>query len=78
MQITSDFLVIGSGIAGLSYALKVADSGTVCVVTKARRDDSATNLAQGGIAAVISDSDSFDQHIEDTMVAGGWLSHPDV
>ncbi|WP_148894546.1 L-aspartate oxidase [Geothermobacter ehrlichii] len=78
MKITSDFLVIGSGIAGLSYALKVADHGTVCIVTKSKSDDSATNLAQGGIAAVSSSADSFDQHVEDTMVAGAWLSRPDI
>jgi L-aspartate oxidase len=78
MKITSDFLVIGSGIAGLSYALKVADHGTVCVVTKREISETATNLAQGGIASVISVEDSFDSHIRDTMVAGAFLSREDV
>ncbi len=78
MKITADFLVIGSGIAGLSYALKVADHGSVAVVTKREVSETATNLAQGGIASVLSESDSFEAHIQDTMVAGVYLSHPDV
>jgi len=78
MKITSDFLVIGTGIAGLSYALKVADQGTVSLVTKRDIDISATQLAQGGIAAVSSVEDSFSSHAEDTMVAGAYLSNPDI
>lgn len=78
MKITSDFLVIGSGIAGLSYALKVADQGTVCLVTKRDVDVTATQLAQGGIAAVSSAEDSFAAHAQDTMVAGVNLPHPDI
>ena len=78
MKITSDFLVIGSGIAGLSYALKVADQGSVALITKRDIDVTATQLAQGGIAAVSSEEDSFSSHAEDTMVAGAYLSDPDI
>lgn len=65
-----DFLVIGSGIAGLSFALKVADYGSVCIVTKNYLEDTATKFAQGGIASVTYSPDSFKKHIEDTMIAG--------
>ena len=78
MKNISDFLVIGSGIAGLSYALKVADRGTVTIVTKREISETATNLAQGGIASVFSTEDSFASHVQDTMVAGAWLSHEDI
>ena len=78
MKITTDFLIIGSGIAGLSYALKVADRGTVSLVTKRDIDASATQLAQGGIATVFSAEDSFASHTEDTMVAGAYLSDPEI
>jgi len=78
MKITSDFLVIGSGIAGLSYALKVADRGSVSLVTKRDIDITATQLAQGGIAAVSSAEDSFAAHAKDTMDAGVNLPHPDI
>ena len=78
MKITSDFLVIGSGIAGLSFALKVAERGRVAIVTKRELTETATNLAQGGIASVSAAGDSFDAHIQDTMVAGAFLSNEEV
>lgn len=78
MKVQTDFLVIGSGIAGLSYALKVAEFGTVAIVTKKESAESNTNYAQGGIAAVIASDDRFEFHIEDTMKAGGYLCHRDV
>lgn len=68
-----DFLVVGSGIAGLTYALKVAKHGSVCIVTKARSDETATSFAQGGIAAVMYNPDSFEKHIQDTIIAGDGL-----
>jgi len=78
MDIQTDFLIIGSGIAGLMVALKVADSGTVAIVTKKQAVDSNTNLAQGGIASVFDQQDSFDLHIQDTLDAGDGLCNPDV
>jgi L-aspartate oxidase len=73
-----DFLVIGSGIAGLYYSLRVAEHGSVAVVTKKRAADSATNWAQGGIAAVLSDEDSFEAHARDTINAGCGLCDEEV
>ena len=63
MRYEFDFLVVGSGIAGLSFALKVAEYGKVCVLSKADASEGSTKYAQGGIAAVMYDSDSFDKHI---------------
>lgn len=65
-----DFMVIGSGIAGLSFALKVAQKGKVALVTKAKLDETNTSYAQGGISGVMSPPDNFDKHIEDTLIAG--------
>ncbi len=73
-----DFLVLGSGIAGLFYALKVADRGAVAVVTKKTSAESNTNYAQGGIASVMSPEDSFELHVQDTLAAGAGLCHEDV
>lgn len=78
MKHISDILVIGSGIAGLSYALKVADQRSVALVTKRDMATTATALAQGGIAAVASATDSFSEHIHDTMVAGAWLPNEEI
>ncbi len=77
-MIQTDILVIGSGLAGLAFALKVADKKKVLVVSKSSIDKTNTSMAQGGIAAVISEGDSFDQHIEDTLVAGAGLCREDV
>ena len=74
----ADFLVIGSGLAGLTFALKVAPWGRVAVVTKDRLPESATEYAQGGIASVWSPEDSFADHIRDTIEAGAGLCHEDV
>jgi len=71
--VKSDYLVIGSGIAGLSFALRVSQWGSVVVVTKKRDIDTATNLAQGGIAAVMGEHDSVEEHVQDTLSSGAGL-----
>ena len=68
-----DYLIIGSGIAGLSFAIKAAQKGTVAIVTKKERAESNTNYAQGGIAAVMNKTDSVEDHKRDTLVAGAGL-----
>lgn len=68
-----DFLVIGSGLAGLSFALAAAEHGTVCVLTKGDVSDSNTSWAQGGIAAAVGEADSWEMHERDTLIAGAGL-----
>lgn len=74
----ADVVVVGSGIAGLSFAIKAAKFGSVALITKKSRPESSTNWAQGGIAAVFGEDDSPALHMEDTLVAGAGLCHPDA
>lgn len=78
MHTEFDYLVIGSGLAGLSFALKVADSGKVCIVTKTTIDETNTRYAQGGIAAVTAVPDDFEKHIQDTLICGDGLCNEAV
>lgn len=71
-----DFLVLGSGIAGLSFALKAAEYGRVAVITKADVGEGCTQYAQGGVCAVLDVLDCVDDHVRDTMEAGAWLNDP--
>ncbi len=73
-----DFLVLGSGLAALSFALDCAEHGSVCVLTKRSPTDAATHWAQGGVAAVTDPDDSVDLHVRDTLVAGAGLCREDV
>jgi len=74
-----DFLIVGSGIAGLSFALKAAKHGKVLIVTKSNEDESNTKYAQGGVAVVVDkQEDSFEKHISDTLIAGDGLCNPEV
>lgn len=73
-----DFLVIGSGLAGLSFALKAANHGKVAIVTKSNEDESNTKYAQGGVAVVVNKSDSFQKHINDTLIAGDGLCNKNI
>ncbi len=75
MDIKTDVLVIGSGIAGLFAALRISEYAEVVLITKKEKNESNTNYAQGGIASVIDPSDTFEKHIEDTLIAGAGLCH---
>ncbi len=73
-----DFLILGGGIAGLTFALEVAPHGSALVLAKRARSEGNTQYAQGGIAAVLGPDDAFERHIEDTLVAGAGLCHRDA
>ena len=78
MTAYSDVLIIGSGVSGLSFALKVARFSRVTLITKKKKADSATNLAQGGVAAVLSVEDSVEAHVTDTLVSGDGLCNEEI
>lgn len=78
MRISRDFIVAGSGIAGLTFALKVAKQGSVALITKDELEESATRYAQGGIASVMAEDDSCDLHVIDTLEAGRGLCKEDI
>jgi len=78
MILSSDFIVVGSGLAGLNFALKVAEHGRVVIITKKSIEDSNTRRAQGGIAAVTSIEDTFERHISDTLEAGAGICQEDI
>jgi L-aspartate oxidase len=73
MQLRFDTLIIGSGLAGLTLALRLAERQKIGLITKKNLLDGASNWAQGGIAAVLSTEDSLDAHINDTLIAGAGL-----
>ena len=77
MAIKKNFIVIGSGVAGLTFALKVCKFGSVGIITKEALEESATKYAQGGIASVMAQDDSFELHVQDTMETGRGLCHED-
>nr|NIQ03932.1 L-aspartate oxidase [Nitrospinaceae bacterium]NIR57796.1 L-aspartate oxidase [Nitrospinaceae bacterium]NIS88255.1 L-aspartate oxidase [Nitrospinaceae bacterium]NIT85136.1 L-aspartate oxidase [Nitrospinaceae bacterium]NIU47292.1 L-aspartate oxidase [Nitrospinaceae bacterium] len=78
MKVARDYIVIGSGLAGLTFALKISEYGSVALVTKDALEESATRYAQGGIASVMADDDSVDLHVMDTIEAGRGLCREDV
>src|SRR5436305_12545260 len=73
-----DYLVLGSGIAGLSFALQASRHGSVALLAKRGRAETNTAYAQGGIAAVLAPGDSVEEHVHDTLVAGGGLCRLDA
>ncbi len=75
MTVTTDFLVLGSGVAGLTFALEAAELGEVTIITKRAVEESNTRYAQGGIAAVLGKDDTPEAHVRDTLIAGGGLCH---
>ena len=77
-MLETDYLVIGSGLAGLTFALSASEHGRVLIVTKKAPSDSNTNWAQGGVAGVLDPTDSLETHIEDTLRVGDGLCHPDI
>jgi L-aspartate oxidase len=78
LRIKTDILVIGSGIAGLSFALKASRYAKVFIITKKEKAESNTNYAQGGIASVIDKNDAYELHIKDTLISGAGLCHEDA
>ena len=78
MEERFDFLIIGSGIAGLSFALKVADHAKICIITKSTIGETNTSYAQGGIASVTYEPDNFEKHINDTLICGDGLCDEEV
>jgi L-aspartate oxidase len=78
MAMSFDFLVIGSGCAGLEFSLGAAQFGSVGIITKKNKAESNTNYAQGGIASVLSPDDSYEQHMQDTLIAGAGLCDPEA
>ncbi len=78
MKKRTDFLVLGSGIAGLTFALEASKSGKVSIVTKAALEDTNTRYAQGGIAAVFREPDNFEKHVQDTLIAGDSCCNEEV
>ena len=73
-----DFLVIGSGIAGMSFALKVAQKGKVAIMCKTQMEEANTHYAQGGVAAVTKPTDNFEDHVVDTLIAGDGICNEKV
>ncbi|MCS7073633.1 MAG: FAD-dependent oxidoreductase, partial [Bacteroidia bacterium] len=78
MQVYTDYLVIGSGVAGLFFSLQAAQHGKVLIITKTTKDENNTRYAQGGIAGVFSSQDSFEKHIADTHIAGDGLCNDEI